>query len=134
MQPSIMNNLVPGFRFPQDFCGLPATFCSRLHTPLDSPSLRLPGVGGPSKLTASAVRMLAATHTHVPSHYIHLSVGPIKVDTRETRLPMATARPTTSGVGGNGLSSLCAQTLGQLTSKVPEFCFQRSAAHGLHTL
>lgn len=67
--------------------------------------------------------MLAAAPIRVPFHHILLSAGPIKVDTRQTRLPIATVGPTTSGVGGNGLSSLCAQTLGQLTSKVPEFCF-----------
>lgn len=34
MQASIMNDLVPGLRFPEGFCGYPTTLCSCFHTPL----------------------------------------------------------------------------------------------------
>lgn len=41
MQASIMNDLVPGFRFPEDFCGFPTLICSCFHTPLGLSSLLL---------------------------------------------------------------------------------------------
>lgn len=57
MQASIMNDLVPGIRLPEDFCGFPTTLCRCFHTPLD---LLLLSVSRRGVFTASAAKMLAA--------------------------------------------------------------------------
>lgn len=58
--------------------------------------------------------------------HIHLAGGSQEVGTHDARLPVATPRRA-FWIGGNGLSSLRAQTLGQLTSNVPEWSFNIQA-------
>lgn len=54
--------------------------------------------------------------------HIHLAGGSQEVGTHDARLPIATPRRA-FWIGGNGSSSLRAQTLGHLTSNVPERSF-----------
>lgn len=118
MQASIMNDLVPGFRFPEDFCGFPTILCSCLHTPLDLSSLLLQ-LPRRRLLRSKCCEDVGINLEMSTLSHIHLTAGPQEVDTRGARLSMATLRRA-FGIGGNGL---CAQTLGQLASNLPEFCF-----------
>lgn len=73
-----------------------------------------------SPFASSVVKTLAAMSSSL--HHIQLAVLPQEVGTRGARLPITTLRRVL-GIDGSGLSNSCAQTLGQHTSNVPEFCF-----------
>lgn len=105
MQASVMNDLVPGFRFPEDFCGFPTTLCSCFHTPLDLSLLLLDFLRW-KPLLSKCWEDVGSNAQVEFLRYIRLTVDPEKVGTRSTRLLMATLGRAFEIVGNdNGLSS-----------------------------
>lgn len=82
MQASIMNDLLPGSRFPEGFCGFPTTPCRCFHTLLGFSSLH-PAIPRREPFATSVVKTLAAMLTSL--HHIQLALVPRKVGTRGAR-------------------------------------------------
>lgn len=82
MQASIMNDLLPGFRFSEDFCGFPTLPRRYSHTLLDCSSL-LPAIPRREPFATSVVKTLAAMLSSL--HHIQETLVPRKVGTRGAR-------------------------------------------------
>lgn len=120
MQASIMNDLLPGYTFSEGFCGFPTLPCRYFHTLLDC-FLATSGHPETGALRNKCCEDIGS-NVELPSPHSSGTCSSKGRHTRRARLPIATLGRVLENDGGS-LSNLCAQTLGQHTSNVPEFCF-----------